>query len=436
MPDAALSPGSDADLELTIVMPCLNEARTLESCVRKAMDAMARHQIRGEVVVGDNGSTDGSQAIARKLGARVVEVPARGYGAALMGGIAAARGRYVLMGDADGSYDFTDLMPFVDKLREGYDLVMGNRFLGGIQPGAMPALNHYLGNPVLTTIGRLFFHTPAHDINCGLRGFSKAAAQRMNLQTTGMEFASEMVVKASLLQMKTCEVPTTLSPDGRGRPPHLRRWRDGWRNLRFMLLYSPRWLFLYPGLGLLMAGVLLCAWLLPGPRKLGAVTLDLRTMLYAAMMALMGFQAVLFAVSSKVFAISEGLLPPDPRLERVFKVITLGDRAGRGAASIHSRDGGYRPCGLGLGTAVLWPAESLGKLASHHPFADQPGAGGANYSLQLLPERAGHETQVVRCGGPPFFLRRNYPRVAAQVKGAAVRRCIATCTVANNSCGE
>lgn len=323
MPPETPGPGSDAELELTVVMPCLNEARTLANCVRKALDAMARHQIRGEVVVGDNGSTDGSQAIARQLGARVVEVPARGYGAALMGGIAAARGRYVIMGDADDSYDFTNLMPFVDKLREGYDLVMGNRFLGGIQPGAMPALNHYFGNPILTSIGRLFFRTPAHDINCGLRGFSKAAALKMNLQTTGMEFASEMVVKASLLQMKTCEVPTTLAPDGRGRPPHLRRWRDGWRNLRFMLLYSPRWLFLYPGLGLLVAGVGLGAWLLPAPRTVGAVTLDIRAMLYAAMMALTGFQAVLFAVFSKVYAISEGLFPPDPRLERVFKVITL-----------------------------------------------------------------------------------------------------------------
>lgn len=304
-------------------MPCLNEARTLGGCIQKALEALRRHQIKGEVVIGDNGSTDGSQAIARQLGARVVDVPVRGYGAALMGGIAAARGRYIIMGDSDASYDWSAILPFVEKLREGYDLVMGNRFLGGIQPGAMPALNRYLGNPVLTTLGRLFYQTPAGDFHCGMRGFSKAAAEKMNLQTTGMEFASEMVVKASLLKLKVCEVPTTLSPDGRGRPPHLRRWRDGWRHLRFMLLYSPRWLFLYPGMALMLLGLALDVWLLPGPRKIGAITLDVHSMLYGAMMVLAGFQAVLFAVFTKVFTISEGLLPPDPRMDRVFKVFTL-----------------------------------------------------------------------------------------------------------------
>jgi len=323
MPSTADNAAPEAGLELTIVMPCLNEAKTLPVCVRKALDAMARLGIRGEVVVGDNGSTDGSQELARQLGARVVDVPMRGYGAALMGAIAAARGRFIIMGDSDDSYDFTGLAPFVEKLREGFDLVMGNRFRGGIQPGAMPMLNRYLGNPVLSGLGRLFFRTPAGDFHCGMRGFSKAAAERMELRTTGMEFASEMVVKASLLNLKVCEVPTTLSPDGRGRPPHLRRWRDGWRHLRFMLLYSPRWLFLYPGLLLMLVGLGLGAWLLPGPRKIGAINLDVHTMLYAAMMVLMGFQAVLFAVFSKVFAISEGLLPPDARLERAFKSVTL-----------------------------------------------------------------------------------------------------------------
>jgi hypothetical protein len=227
------------------------------------------------------------------------------------------------MGDSDDSYDWTGIAPFLEKLREGYDLVMGNRFLGGIKPGAMPLLNRYLGNPVLTWLGRLFFRTPAADFHCGMRGFSMAAAARMDLQTTGMEFASEMVVKASLLGLRVCEVPTTLAPDGRGRPPHLRRWRDGWRHLRFMLLYSPRWLFLFPGLLLMLTGTLAVAWLLPGPRAVGAITLDVHTLLYAAMMVLAGFQAVLFAMFTKAFTISEGLLPPDPRMDRLFKVITL-----------------------------------------------------------------------------------------------------------------
>jgi hypothetical protein len=310
-------------LELTIVMPCLNEAKTLPVCIEKALGAMQRHGIRGEVVIGDNGSTDGSQELGRKLGARVVDVPVRGYGAALMGGIAAARGKYIIMGDSDDSYDWTAILPFVEKLREGYDLVMGNRFRGGIKPGAMPFLNRYLGNPVLTSVGRLFFCPEMGDYHCGMRGFSKAAVERMELQTTGMEFASEMVVKASLLKLRITEVPTTLSPDGRGRPPHLRRWRDGWRHLRFMLLYSPRWLFLYPGAALMLAGLLVGAWLLPGPRQVGGVELDVHTLLYTAMAVLIGFQSVLFAVFSKVFTIAEGLLPPDPRMDTLFKKITL-----------------------------------------------------------------------------------------------------------------
>ena len=234
--------------ELSIVMPCLNEGETLETCIRKAQQSLADMNIVGEVVIADNGSTDDSQEIACRAGAVLVHVSTKGYGAALTGGIAAARGKFIIIGDADDSYDFTRLGPFVEKLRQGYDLVMGNRFKGGIAPNAMPPLHRYLGNPVLTAIGRLFFHSPSGDFHCGLRGFRKEAALKMNLRTSGMEFASEMVVKATLHKMKIAEVPTTLSPDGRSRPPHLRSWRDGWRHLRFLLLYSPRWLFLYPGL--------------------------------------------------------------------------------------------------------------------------------------------------------------------------------------------
>jgi glycosyltransferase involved in cell wall biosynthesis len=314
---------TDGAIELTIVMPCLNEAQTLGTCIRKALDSLARHQIRGEVIIGDNGSTDGSQKIARDLGAVVVDVPERGYGAALLGAIHAARGQYLIMGDSDDSYDWTAILPFVEKLRAGYDLVMGNRFRGGIKPGAMPLLNRYLGNPVLTGIGRLFFRTPMGDFHCGMRGFSRAAVARMNLQTTGMEFASEMVVKAATLGLRITEVPTTLSPDGRNRPPHLRRWRDGWRHLRFMLLFSPRWLFLYPGLLLMLLGLAGGLWLLPGPRAVGRIHLDVHTLLYAALAVILGYQVVLFAVFTKVFSIAEGLLPPDERLSRWFSRITL-----------------------------------------------------------------------------------------------------------------
>ncbi len=310
-------------LELSIVMPCLNEALTLEVCIRKAQGFLAKHNVAGEVIIADNGSTDGSQAIAEKAGARVVPVKDKGYGNAIMGGIQAARGRFIIMGDADDSYDFVNLMPFVEKLREGYDLVMGNRFRGGILPGAMPKLHYYLGNPVLTGIGRLFFCPEIRDYHCGLRGYSKAAAERMELRTTGMEFASEMVVKASLLKMRICEVPTTLKKDGRNRPPHLRSWRDGWRHLRFMLMYSPRWLFLIPGVVMMLVGLLAGVWLLPGPQKIGNVTLDVHTMLYAGLAVLIGFQSVVFAVFTKTFAITSGLLPKDERMEKLYKYITL-----------------------------------------------------------------------------------------------------------------
>ena len=309
--------------EISVVMPCLNEAETLPVCIEKLQRTFRDHGIRGEVIVADNGSSDESVAIAQSKGARVVSVEAKGYGAALMGGIAAARGKYVVMGDADDSYDFTSVPAFLQQLRQGFDLVMGNRFKGGIEPNAMPPLHKYLGNPVLTLIGRLFFNAPCGDFHCGLRGFRKDAYERMGLRTTGMEFATEMIVKATLLHMRISEIPTTLSQDGRSRPPHLRTWRDGWRHLRFMLLYSPRWLFLYPGALLILAGAIVGVWLLAGPRAIGDVTFDVDSLLYAAMAILLGFQAIAFATFTKVFAISEGLLPEDPRLTWLFRFITL-----------------------------------------------------------------------------------------------------------------
>lgn len=301
--------------ELSIVMPCLNEAETLAVCIRKAQQFLESWAIKGEVVVADNGSIDGSQEIAKANGARLIYVPGRGYGSALMGGIAAARGHFVIMGDADDSYDFTSLFPFVQKLREGYDLVMGNRFKGGIKPGAMPIIHRYLGNPVLTTIGRLFFGSPCGDFHCGLRGFRKEAIIQLNLQTSGMEFASEMIVKATLYGLRICEVPTTLSPDGRSGKPHLRSWRDGWRHLRFLLIYSPRWLFLYPGLSLMFLGLFIMALLLPKPLSIGGIIFDIHTMLYASAAVIIGFQMIAFAIFSKVFAVNTKLLPEDSRLD-------------------------------------------------------------------------------------------------------------------------
>ena len=321
-----------APLELSVVMPCLNEAETVATCIEKAQRALSKHGIAGEVIVADNGSKDGSQNIAMEMGARVIHVCTKGYGSALMGGIAAAHGTYIIMGDADDSYDFTALMPFLTKLREGYDLVMGNRFKGEIKPGAMPPLHRYLGNPVLTGIGRLFFHAPCGDFHCGMRGFSKSAVARMDLRTTGMEFASEMVVKANLYNMRIAEVPTTLSPDGRSRSPHLRSWRDGWRHLRFLLLYSPRWLFLYPGLLLILVGLLTGLWLFPGPRTIGSITFDVHTLLYSAVAIFIGFQSISFAAFTKLFAINEGLLPLDSRLEKCFSIFTLERGLGVGGA--------------------------------------------------------------------------------------------------------
>jgi len=279
--------------------------------------------IRGEVIVADNGSSDGSQALALDAGARVVPVRHHGYGSALRGGIDAAHGKYVVMGDADDSYDFSQLTEFVNKLDEGYDLVMGNRFKGGIRPGAMSLLHRFLGNPVLSWLGRLFFRSPVRDFHCGLRAFRKDAIDQLHLQSVGMEFASEMVVKATLFRLRITEIPTVLSPDGRDRPPHLRTWHDGWRHLRFLLLYSPRWLFLYPGIVSCLFGVAVGVWLLPGPQSVGGVTFDIHTLLFGAMALLIGFQSIYFATFSKVFAIREGLLPEDPRLNQLFRYVTL-----------------------------------------------------------------------------------------------------------------
>jgi glycosyltransferase involved in cell wall biosynthesis len=318
------APPRDPDApEFSILMPCLNESETLAACIEKAKKYVETSGVRAEIIIADNGSTDGSQKIATDLGARVVNVPIRGYGAALYHGTLAARGQYVIMGDSDDSYDFSNLSPFIDGLRGGYDLVMGNRFMGGIKSGAMPWKNRYIGNPILTAIGRLFFHCPVRDFHCGLRGYSIEAFKRMDLRTTGMEFASEMVIKSNLLNMKMTEVPTTLSPDGRSRPPHLRPWRDGWRHLRFMFLYSPKWMFLYPGTALFVIGLALGLWVLPGRRYIGSVSFDVHTLLCAAAIMLIGFQGMVFWLFSKVFAISEGLLPRDPRIDHLLDWLSL-----------------------------------------------------------------------------------------------------------------
>jgi len=316
---AAPVAASDAAPELSVVMPCLNEARTLGICIRKAQDSFARIGISGEVVVADNGSTDGSQKIAEELGARVVPVERRGYGAALAGGIAAARGRWVIMGDADDSYDFSTLEPFVERLRDGYDLVAGNRFKGGIHPEAMPRLHRWLGNPALSFIGRRLYGTPCGDIYCGLRGFDREKIRALDVRSTGMEFAIEMIVKATMQGLRVTEVPTTLSPDAEGRVPHLNTWRDGWKSLRLLLLYSPRWLFLYPGLFLFVIGLAGMVWLVRGERSIGGVGFDVSTLLYFALAVIVGLQAIFFFITARWFGVSEGLLPEDPLIRRIVE---------------------------------------------------------------------------------------------------------------------
>jgi Glycosyl transferase family 2 len=310
-------------VELSVVMPCLDEAETVRACVRQAAAFLVTHQIDGEVIVADNGSTDGSPLLARAAGARVIAVPEAGYGNALMGGIMAARGTFVIIGDADGSYDFSALLPLVGCLRDGADLVMGNRFRGGIEPGAMRPLHRYLGNPLLSFAGRLFFASRVGDFHCGLRGFRRDSVRALGLQASGMEFASEMVVKATLAGLRIAEVPTTLARDGRSHPPHLRSWRDGWRHLRFLLLFSPRWLFGIPGLALITLGLAAGIAVTPAPLHLGGVTFDVSTLAAAAAMVIIGFQAVLFALFTHVYATAEGFLPDDARIRRLLATWSL-----------------------------------------------------------------------------------------------------------------
>jgi glycosyltransferase involved in cell wall biosynthesis len=341
-------------------MPCLNEAETLERCIRKAQSSLKENNVCGEIVIADNGSSDGSLEIARALGARTISVNARGYGNALLAGIEAARGRYVIMGDADDSYDFARITPFLEKLRSNYDLVLGNRYRGGIMPGAMPPLHRYFGNPLLTAMGRLFFGSELGDIYCGLRGFNRQAILRLDLRTTGMEFALEMVVKAILHKLRIIEVPTVLSPDGRSRPPHLRSWRDGWRSLRFLLLYSPRWLFLYPGLILMLAGTIISARLLLGPQIIEGISFDVHTLVYSALAIMLGYQSVIFAYFTKLFAITEGLLPEDPRLTRLFKYVSLESGLIAGAAMVI---GGVS---ASVYAVSVWKAHSFGALDPFH----------------------------------------------------------------------
>lgn len=342
--------------ELSIVMPCLNEEKTLAQCIRAAKYYLEKSHIDGEIIIADNGSTDNSKAICEREQVKLVTVEKKGYGSALLGGISAANGKYIIIGDADCSYDFSDLSPFVEKLRAGCELVMGNRFKGGIVKGAMPFLHKYLGNPVLSALGRLFFNSPVKDFHCGLRGFNKASIQKLDLQTTGMEFASEMVVKATLNKLKIAEVPTTLSPDGRDRTPHLRTWQDGWRHLRFLLLYSPRWLFLYPGLLLTFIGFFLLLWLSIEPRIVFGVTIDVHTMIYASAFLILGLQTIMFALLTKVFTIKYKLLPYDDRVSEFMATFTLEKGIVIGIILIVGGMAGS------LYAVIFWGGQSFGSL--------------------------------------------------------------------------
>ena len=347
-------------MQLTILMPCLNEAETLAICISKAQSWINKSNIEAEIVIADNGSTDGSQAIAESLGARVVAVPQRGYGSALFHGSIAAKGQWIIMGDSDDSYDFSRLDFFVEKLREGYDLVMGNRFLGGIAKGAMPWKNRYIGNPVLTWIGRLLFKCPAKDFHCGLRGYTKEAFLKMDLRTTGMEFASEMVIKANLMKMKIAEVPTTLSPDGRSRPPHLRPFRDGWRHLRFMFLFSPRWLFVVPGSFLFLLSALAYLVLLSGPVKIGQVEFDVHTLFYAEAGLVLGYLALMLGGLIRMFGMREGLLQEHETLEklRASPILEIGSIIGLSL----------------IGVGLLWGVKSLVAWSDAQFGSLEPGA--------------------------------------------------------------
>jgi hypothetical protein len=345
-----------ADPVVSVVIPCLNEAETIGFCVERALVGIAATGLPGEVVVADNGSTDGSDRIAEELGARIVRVRERGYGAALSGGIDAARGRYVVMGDADATYDFGRIDGFVRKLEDGDDLVMGNRFAGGIEPGAMPLLNRRVGNPVLTAVGRRLFHSPVSDFHCGLRAFRRDAIAKLGLSAPGMEYASEMVIKASLGGLRVSEVPTKLAVGPAGREPHLRPWRDGWRHLRLLLLFSPRWLFLYPGLALSVVGAGVMIALLPGPLDVGGLRFDVDTLLFAGGAVILGFQAVVFAVFARIYGMTQGFLPEDAQLRRLFRVVTLEVGVTVGVALLA---GGVAGSAYAL---VYWGDHSFGSL--------------------------------------------------------------------------
>lgn len=356
LPAASPAAAAEETLEVSVVMPCLNEARTVGICVQKAMDSLRRLGVRGEVVVADNGSTDGSQDIARSHGARVVPASRRGYGSALQAGIDGARGTFIIMGDADDSYDFTNLEPFIQRLRQGDELVMGNRFKGGIAPGAMPWHHRYIGNPVLTGILNLFFHTPIGDAHCGLRGFRKDSYQKLHLTTSGMEFASEMVVKASLHKQRISEVATTLKPDGRDRPPHLRSFRDGWRHLRFLMLMCPFWLYMIPAAPLMVSGLFLMLWLTAGPRQIGAVTVDVHTMMLGGLWLVLGYQIVWMWAFARIHGWISGLLPAKTFSPKTFEIFNLE----RGLIA------GVSVTALGLGIlgwlAWHWHGTNLGNL--------------------------------------------------------------------------
>jgi len=313
----------EREIELTILMPCLNEAETLEICIKKANKFLKENKVEGEVLIADNGSTDGSQEIALKNGARVANIDQKGYGSALRGGCENAHGKYVIMGDADDSYNFLDLMPFLEKLRDGYELVMGNRFKGGIEKGAMPPLHKYLGNPVLSFIGRIFYPSNIKDFHCGLRGYNRASIQKLHLQTTGMEYASEMVVQSTLHKLKMVEVPTTLSPDGRTRPPHLRSWSDGWRHLKFLMMYSPNWTFLYPGLILAIIGLIVMGIIAIGPTKIGTVNFGINTMMYGSASLLVGVNISLFSLFTKAYALNSGFIPNSTKTVAIFEKFTV-----------------------------------------------------------------------------------------------------------------
>jgi glycosyltransferase involved in cell wall biosynthesis len=358
--DQSSARSSSSDLELTILMPCLNEAETIAVCVQKAIAFLRQANINGEVLIADNGSTDGSQAIATGLGARVVPIPRRGYGAALLGGIDAARSKFIIMGDADDSYDFTSLQPFVARLREGFQLVMGNRFAGGIAKGAMPPLHRILGNPILSMIGRVLFKIPVRDFHCGLRGFDVASIRKLGLVTSGMEFASEMVIRSSLEGFRITEVPTTLRPDGRTRAPHLKTWRDGWRHLKLLLMYSPKWLFMFPGAALSLLGIALQASLWFGPLALTTnVVLDANSYAAACFMLIAGVQLISFGVLARYYATLTGILPRGRRSDMIYRLATTDAIVRMGAIVLAA--------GVGTFGYAMWAWSSVG-------FGDLTGA--------------------------------------------------------------